>query len=424
MNEDLEARRVEYMGRRSVSLSNGSVRAVIDTLGGMMPEFSLRRGKGGINAHWVPDFRDNSGQPWSDSRHAAYWKAKLLYLIAGDFPCCPSFGPGCAVDGVELPPHGWAANEEWSLDACGLDAPRGAAYADFSMASPVLGMPLSFKKRDLVLEGRSAYYSVMDVENRGDRPVSVNIGRHNTLGAPFLEAGCRIALCADRLATAPRDTEFDDTGRLAQGEEFPSLGAAPLRGGGTVDLGEVPGMIGATDLVTGAVPAKAALGYSCVVNPRQSLAYLCFFPGPAAAPLGEVALSFNDLWMQYGGRSFTPWALHEGGSDRTFCLGTENVTGAYANGLAYARSVPELLGRPTLVEIPARSSRRLCYGVALLELPKALAAEGVLRVEQEEGVLALVGKGSVGRYALDADFARVRELAGARRQGSGACTRT
>lgn len=107
----LEARRVTYGGKSSVSLSNDSVRTVVDAQAGMVPEFSLRRGKAGINAHWVPPFRGSSGMPWSEAVHAPYWGAKLLYNIAGDFTCSPGFGPSCEADGATLPPHGWTANE-------------------------------------------------------------------------------------------------------------------------------------------------------------------------------------------------------------------------------------------------------------------------------------------------------------------------
>ena len=407
----LEARPVSYGGRSSVSLSNEKVRAVVDVLGGMVPEFSLRRGKAGLNAHWIPPFRGSSGMPWSESLHAPYWGAKLLYDIAGDFTCSPGFGPSCEVDGAALPPHGWTANEEWKPGGCGVDREAGAAFADFSLESPAASMPLSWKRRDLVLAGQGAYYSVLDIENRGVASISINVARHNTLGAPFLESGCRISLSARRFLVAPPGTEFDGTGRLEPGAEFDSLAAAPLRGGGTVDISEVPGLIGSTDFVTGPVPKGSSLGWSCVVNPRLGLAYLCFFPGPAATGPGEAAYSFNDLWMQYGGRAFTPWALHEGGADLTFCLGTENAVGAYANGLEYSRAHPEILGAPTTLALPPRSARRLCYGVALLELPAELAAEGVSEVEALGSELRLKGKTSQANYPLEADFARIRTLA-------------
>src|SRR5207237_9771438 len=74
---------------------------------------------------------------------------------------------------------------------------------------------------------------------------------------PSAPLSCRPAAassCALSVSlTAPNGTEFDDTGCLVQGAEFSSLAAAPLRSGGTVDLGAVPGMVGWTDFVTGAV---------------------------------------------------------------------------------------------------------------------------------------------------------------------------
>jgi hypothetical protein len=406
----LEARRFGYLGRRTVLLANARVRTVVDELGGMMPEFSLNRGRGGINAHWIPEFRDNSGRPYSGAEHREYWKAKVLYLIAGDFPCSPSFGTGCLVDGIEIPAHGWTANEEWKIEELGTAREAGVAFARSSLRSPVAAMPLAWNKCDLVLEDQAAYYSVMRVRNEGKNPVAINMARHNTLGPPFLQAGCRITLSADHFLTAPSGTEFEDTGRLAQGVEFGSLGAVPLRDGGTVDLGLVPGMVGATDFITGAVSAKLSLGWSCVVNPVLGLAYICFFPGEVFLPQGEIALSFNDLWMQYGGRSFTPWALYEGGADHSFCLGTENAVGAYANGLAYARSVPEILGRPSTLTIPAGGERKLCYGTAFAELGQDLLREGITSIEADEGALILKGKKACQRVALDAGFHRAREF--------------
>jgi len=211
--------------------------------------------------------------------------------------------------------------------------------------------------------------------------------------------------------TAPPGTEFDGTGRLSIGAEFANLREAPLRSGGTVDLGAVPGMIGSTDFVTGPVPRDLGLGWSCVASPALGLAYLCLFPGAAGLPEGEIALSFNDLWMQYGGRRFTPWAATEGGADRSFCLGTENSTGAFANGLEYSRSHPELLGNPTMVVIPAGGRRVLHYASAVVEIARDLAQEGIARIEAEGETLVLLGERGSARALVGADFARARRLA-------------
>lgn len=404
----MRAERTTYMGRDSVCLENDTVRTVIETAGGMMPEFSIKLPEQALNTHWIPVFREPSGRPYSADEDERFWKAKLLYLLAGDFPCSPNFGDGCVVDGVELPPHGWAANNEWRLDRFGTTGDAGLAWARFALPSPSAAMPLVWNKCDMLLDGHAAYYSVMRIRNTGSTPIAINLTRHNTLGEPFLQPGCRISLCADRYLVGPEGTEFDTTGRLLQGAEFSDLRSVPLRAGGTADVTVVPGMIGATDFVTGAVPAHVSLGWSCVVNPALGLAYICFFPGERALPEGEIALSFNDLWLQYGGRRFTPWAASEGGEDRTFCLGTENGTGAYANGLAYSRQHPELLGRPTTVTIPAGGERKLCYGTAIVRLSDELLREGVRSIEPENGSLVLKGEKSIQRVTLDATFERVR----------------
>ena len=115
-------KKITDFGRNAVSLENDQIRTVIDALGGMMPEFSLKRGQVAINAHWIPDFRGESGKPYNPVEHANFWKEKLLYLIAGDFPCSPNFGGPCLVDGVELPAHGWVANEEWAITDHGVSS--------------------------------------------------------------------------------------------------------------------------------------------------------------------------------------------------------------------------------------------------------------------------------------------------------------
>jgi hypothetical protein len=403
-----QARRISYLGRTGVVLENDLVRMLVDAEGGMVPEFGLRRGRGVLNAHWLPDFRGDLTTPWSEERHGPYWKAKLLYLIAGDFPCSPGFGAPSTVDGVALPPHGWTANDTWEVGVLGADA--GAAWAHFSLRSPAPAMPLLYQRTDLVLAGQPAYFTVLRVKNEGKAPMAIQLGRHNTVGAPFLQAGCTISVCADRFQVPAAPTEFDPTGCLAQGATFETLAAAPLRTGGTIDLRTVPGMVGWTDLVAGAVPTQARLGWSCVANPVLGLAYLAFFPGPVGLPEGEIALGFNLLWMQYGGRNFAPWAHQDGEPDRTYCLGTENTVSGFANGLAWGRANPRVLGSPTTVDIPAQGERTLCYGTALLKLDEALLREGVRAVEAEPGALVLRGERAAQRVPVDGSFAAVRKL--------------
>jgi hypothetical protein len=404
------AEHIRYFGRNSIVLSNEKVRAVIDDLGGMVPEFSLRKGRGAINAHWIPDFRGNSGQPWNPATHALYWKGKILYILAGDFPCSPNFGPDCTMDGTKLPAHGWTANERWNISSSGVLTDENAAYAIFSLQSPDRSMPLSYKKYDVVQKNHPAHYSVISIRNHGGSPIAIHIAHHNTTGAPFLQAGCRIYTSARSFMAAPAGTEFDDTGRLIQGVQFENLSRAPCHDGTNADLSFVPGMIGYTDFVTGAVPKDARLGWSCVINPVLKLAYITFFPGQKNLPEKEIALGFNDLWMQYGGRTFTPWALSEGGADRTFCLGTENAVGAFANGLEYSRAHPKLLDTPTTVTVAANGERLLLYGTTLVELDDSIVADPITGIEAEEEAIVIKTTKAHQRVTLDGSFSSLRAL--------------
>jgi hypothetical protein len=409
MDNTLACERTRHMGRDAVRLANGQVELVAQALGSMTPVFAARTRGGFLNAHWIPPFRLDRGGPYTEKSHGAFWKSRLLYELAGDFLCSPNFGPACSVDGADIPPHGWTSVGEWALEKAGVDEAAGEAYAVFSLDSPAKEMPLSWTRRDMVLSGQGAFFSSVAIRNRGDKAVSINVARHATLGPPFLEAGCLISLCADRFMTPPPSGEFSATGRLAEGAEFRRLSEAPLRGGGRIDLSLVPGLVGFTDFASGAIPSSLGLGWSCVANPRLSLAYVCFFPGRAALPEGEIALAYNDLWMQYGGRRFTPWAAAEGEADRTYCLGTESAVGAFANGLAYSRRSGELLGNPTLVEIPALSERMLHYGAALVELDGELAGDAPLSVDTaSDGELVLKGRRGSQRIGVQADFAASR----------------
>ena len=171
-------------------------------------------------------------------------------------------------------------------------------------------------------------------------------------------------------------------------------------------------MIGYTDMICGAVPADAEIGWSSVVNPQLKLAYLAFFRGDATAEPNDVILNLTNLWMQYGGRSYLPWASYKGGTDLTFALGTENATGAFVNGLEYSLENPEVLGRPTTVTIDSGGSKRLLYGTGLFEYSGSSLDHGVARVEKSDSGLALTGTtGANSHLRADRDFRAVTEIA-------------
>lgn len=400
---------VEAGGREASVLETGLVRVVVDDEGGMVPEFSTLQDKRALNAHWIPQFRANSGKAWNEKRHGSYWKNRNLYHIAGGFPCLPNFGIAHLVEGEVMPSQGWTASDCWRYERKGVDRESGAAWAVSRLPRAGCGLDLDFTKIDAVVPGSPVYYTSIRVKNNGGSPAEINAAWQNTVGSPFLQAGCRISSCATRWMTPPPGGEWDETCRLALGAEFASLHKAPLALGGRCDISKVPGLIGCTDFAAGVVPEKAGLGWFSVVNTASKLVYLTFFTGPAAANEDDIVLYFNNLWMQYGGRPFTPWALYDGGTDQNCCLGLANSVSAFANGLDYARRVHELLENPTTTTIPAHGTKTLRYASLFAPYENNILDDGITAVEAEDNALVCVKSGSWS-FPADPSFAVLKRI--------------
>jgi hypothetical protein len=407
----VSVKRVVEIGRRDATvLEHGSMRVIIDDFGGMIPELSFAVGRRRLNAHWLPWFRSNSGKPYLENEDGSFWKANLLSQLAGNFPCMPNFGGGCIVDGIDMPAHGCTANLSWHFSSNGNDEETGAGWALSTMESPIAAMPLSFRKIDALIPGQNVHYTSISVKNNGSADLEICAGWHNTVGAPFLAEGCRISAAASAWATAPKGSEFDSTTRLAIAAEFSSLTEVPLGDGGKTDISHVPGPIGYSDFAAGRIDSSVSLGWSSVVNPGLKAAYLCFFPGPASAAEDDIVFRFNNLWMQYGGRPFTPWAAYEGGTDLTYCLGTENSISAYAIGLEYSRQTAKLLGAPTTVIIPAGKQKVIRYGTLFAPYEGSVFDNGICSVEADSGIVADAGSTGSFRFAADTSFAVLKGL--------------
>ncbi|MDR2900481.1 MAG: hypothetical protein LBV20_03030 [Treponema sp.] len=403
----LSAKRIKELGGRDATvLEHESIRVMIDDIGGMVPELSSIQGNAILNAHWNPWFRGN--QLAADNIDQSFWKGNLLYHLAGNFPCAPNFGGGDLQDGTPLPPHGFTAHLPWRFIEKYSD--NKTAWALSTLESPEAKMPLSFKKIDAVFAEQAVHYTSLIITNNGASDIEINAAWHNTVGAPFLQSGCIISGAANRWAVAPSGGEFDATTRLKLGAEFDSLKKAPLASGGTIDLSLVPAPLGYTDLVCGAIPASAAFGWSSLVNPFLKMAYLCFFTGAAAANDDDIILRFNDLWMQYGGRRFTPWAAYEGGTDLAYCLGTENSAAGFPCGLQDARDRKTLLGAPTTVNIPAGKTMTLRYGTLFAPYAGTSLDAGVSSIESKDNQLILKGKNGAMSFNADTTFSVLKLL--------------
>ncbi len=407
----MDVKRIQvWENRHATVLSNNLVQTVIEDKGGMIRELSNLNVSGGrVNAHPLYYFMGKGEDVQQDRNHGFYHDANLLYTLGGNFFCFPNFGPGSTYQNVNYPPHGFTANNTWSIVKYGTDSELGTVWV-LSMMKGNEQYDYTVYKLDMMLPNHPVLYTSIIIDNPQDIDIIANAGWHNTAGPPFLESGCTINLCADRFSTVCSGSEFDTTGRLAMGEIFDDLAKAPLRKGGACDLRNIPGMIGYSDFITGAVPDDTALGWASIINPVQQMVYFTFFPGPKVLTEEEIPIRFNNLWMQYGGRTFNPWALYEGGADQTFCLGLENSTGYYAMGLEAAVQQQTLLERETTVVIPAGKRRFQRYATAFTSYDQVKMGSGISSVEQVvEGIVLKRGK-SWAFIESDSTFHFLKEL--------------
>ena len=197
----------------------------------------------------------------------------------------PNANDACSYGGVELPFHGEVALLQWEAEELDERSVR--------LGVRCRGLPLALERVMRVERDRAELVVEGTVTNEGAERVPFVWGHHLVLGAPFLEAGCTLELPAETIVTA--DQVWEETARLepAQRSTWPD---ARLRGGGTVDLRQVPGPEAGShdDLFVG----DFSEGRARVLNPRLGLAFNLTWD---AAVFPWVV-----LWQPYGGARAKP----------------------------------------------------------------------------------------------------------------------
>jgi hypothetical protein len=203
----------------------------------------------------------------------------------------PSANDPTEYRGESIPFHGEVANLPWDCepDGDGLRCVVRCKQTPFR-----LERMMRIQGGALVLDER--------VTNESEEPAHFVWGHHVVLGPPFVEGGCVLEIPAGTIETIAE--MWEETARLEPGQREP-WPTARLRGGGHVDLSEVPGPEAAshddvyvTDLDD---------GWASVTSPRLSLRFrIDFDPG---------VFRWVIVWQPYGGAHAMP------------------LTGAYALGV-------------------------------------------------------------------------------------------
>jgi galactose mutarotase-like enzyme len=225
----------------------------------------------------------------------------------------PSVGDETTYRGRTIPFHGEVAILPWECVAAG-DELRCSVDC---RATPLrLERTMRLVDSSLVLDE--------EVTNVGDADAHFVWGHHVVLGPPFVEAGCRLELPARTIVTIPE--MWEDTARLEPGQREP-WPFARLRGGGTVDLRDVPGTEPASHDDVYLTDLEG--GWAEVRNPRLGLAFRLEFE--------DALFRWIVSWQPYGGAQAAPLA-------GAYALGVEPWTSRLPLGEAVTAGEARRLG--------------------------------------------------------------------------------
>ncbi len=303
----------ERAGWRSLTLRNGCI------------EVTVLPGKGCD----IYEFRDRSTgvdvlfkSPWglkppgSPPREGWGGMEFLANYEGGWQELLPSCNDPCSYRGTEIPFHGEVALTAWDVTVAaeGDDAVELIGRVRCSLT------PFALERRMRIERGAPVLTLCERVENLSGEAHHLVWGHHCVVGAPFLEAGCRLHAPVSTIVTLPE--AWEETARLAPGQREPWPHAL-LKDGGRTDLREVPGAeCGSHDdiFLTGLEDGTVA-----VENPRLGRTFRLGFD--------HTLFRWLCTWQPYGGAHELPLA-------GSYALGIEpwissgNLADAVASGEA------------------------------------------------------------------------------------------
>ena len=350
-------------------LESPQVRLAVTKVGGQMAPVTFLR---------------DSGKP-VQPYHVSPWQneglkdlpAPVLTALRGDWFCLPFGGNGDAFRHEKHPPHGEVAGAEWTYVDTKHDGGRHTLVLAFE---PQARKGKIVKELSLV-EGHNAVYSRHIVTGfSGPAPC----GHHATLAMPD-EPG------VFRVSTSPIEfgmtnpSRFSDPAKreyqaLAIAAPFTDLAHVPLleKGTGDADLTRLPARQGYADLVQ-VVNKQDATAWTCAT--RTDEGWLWY------ALKDPKVLRSTLFWIENRGRHGSPW------NGRNNCLGLEDVTSFFADGLAASAGANLLTRRgvPTAIEFTADKPTEIRYIQGVTRVPEGFGK--VVAAEYASGSVTFVAEG-------------------------------
>ena len=332
--------------RPSWVISTPQVELAITATGGMMfPVTFYRDTNKPVQPYYV--------SPWQDE--GLKLDVPVLVALRGDFFCMPFGGNSDKFNGEQHPPHGEVAGSQWHH----LETKHHGALTTLKLELETKVRPGRVTKEISLIEGDNVVYGTDTITGfAGPTP----LGHHATLGMPDKEGSVRIATSPFRFGCTNPGVFSDPAKReyqsFAIGARFTDLSQVPLmfKGAPDADVTRLPARQGYADLLQiFNEPGEVAW----TTATRADEGYLWFsLKDPAV-------LNSTVFWIENHGRHGVPW------NGRNNCLGLEDVTAYFADGLAASTKPNELnrQGVKTAVELSADHPTVVRYIQGVAKVP-------------------------------------------------------
>ena len=339
-----------------------------------------------VGGHMAPVtfFRDGAQpvqpyhiSPWQNEKPSKL-PAPVLVTLRGDFFCLPFGGNSEEVAGEKHPPHGETVGEPWKV----VGTKKAGDVTTLTMGLDTKVRKGRVTKELSLVDGQNVIYSRNLIEGFAGR---VPLGHHATLAMPENEGAVRIATSAYRfgmtcpgLFSDPRQREYQ---ALLPGAKWTELTKVPAawKGAPDADLTRQPGRYGYADLIQLANESWGKTGSPAWTTATFAEAGYLWF-----ALKDPGVLNSTVFWMENHGRHGHPW------NGRNNCLGLEDVTAYFADGLA-ASTRENLLtkeGVATAIELSAVQPTAVNYIQGVVKIPAGF--ENVRTLEFAPGQVTFV----------------------------------
>ena len=332
--------------------------------------------------------------PWQDEKPTKM-PAPVLNILRGDFFCMPFGGNSDAVDGEKHPPHGEIVGDPWKI----VGTKKAGDVTTLTMGIDTKVRRGRVTKELSLVNGHNVVYSRHTIDGFAGR---VPLGHHATLAMPEKEGSVRIATSAIRfgmtypgLFSDPKSREYQ---ALLPGAKWNDLAKVPVawKDAPDADLTKLPGRYGYADLVQ---LVNEPVGPAWTTATFADAGYVWF------ALKDPAVLNSTVFWMENHGRHGHPW------NGRNNCLGLEDVTAFFADGLAASMKENALTkeGVATALELTADKPTSVNYIQGVAKVPEGF--DVVKSVEFKAGeVVFTSASGKTATAAVRHEFIKTGSL--------------